>query len=147
MKGAVMRMGVVVLLIVILMLASPVLAETRGIGLSAGVMDGDFAVQLGKDFRLGGDISQISGGFEVCFQNKTTFRVDADYHFVIKSGEGRFYPLAGVQFAFTSKNAEFGINAGGGVNFMFTESLAGFAEGKWVFSDWDGLAVYAGIYF
>ena len=111
-------------------------------------MDGDFGIQARKGFYLGGDISQITGKFGVYFQNKTTFRLNADYHFMIKAGDnGRFYPLAGLQFAFTSKDVEFGINGGGGANFMLTEKIAAFGEIKYVVSDWDGLAITVGVYF
>lgn len=138
---------VVLLSIIVLSAAVPASAEIKGWGLGVGVMDGDFGVQARKNFRLGGDISQITGQASVYFQNKTTFRLDADYHFMLKSGKGRFYPLAGLQFAFTSDHAKFGINAGGGLNFMLTDKLAAFAEGKYVFGDWDGWAITGGIYF
>jgi hypothetical protein len=66
---------------------------------------------------------------------------------MLKGKHARFYPLAGLQFAFNSDHVEFGINAGGGVNFMLTEKLAGFAELKYVFSDWDGFGIMGGVYF
>lgn len=139
--------GIVLLTIIVLTPAATVSAETRSWGLGVGVLDGDFGVQTRKDFWLGGDISQITGQFSVYFHSKTTFRLDADYHFMIKAGDsGRFYPLAGLQFAFTSDNVELGINGGGGVNFMLTDKLAAFGEVKYVFGDWDGWAVTGGIY-
>lgn len=128
--------------------ASSALAENRGIGLGAGVFDGDFGVQIRKDFWLGGDISQITAQGAVYFENKTTFRFDADYHFILNpDNPGRFYPLVGLDIAFTSSNLELGANAGGGVNFKLTDSLQAFAEGKFIFSGWDGLAIVGGIYF
>lgn len=143
-----MRITILGLLsIIVFTMAAPAWAETRGWGLGVGVMDSDLGIQARKDIRLGGDISRICGQAAVYFHNKTTFRLDADYHFVIKSGAGRFYPLAGLQFAFTSNHAEFGINGGGGLNFMLTDKLAAFAEGKYVFGDWDGWAITGGIYF
>jgi hypothetical protein len=123
-------------------------AEAKDWGLGVGVLDGDFGVQVRKDFWLGGDISQITGQGSVYFQNKTTFRVDADYHFIINpESKSRFYPLAGVQLAFNSDAVKFGLNAGGGFNFMLTESKAAFAEAKFVFGKWDGFAITGGIYF
>jgi len=140
------RMAAVV--IIMLTLVTTASAEIKGWGLGAGVMDGDFGVQARKDFWLGGEISQITGQASVYFHNTTTFRLDADYHFIINAGESsRFYPLAGLQFAFNSDAVKLGINAGGGVNFMLTEKLAAFGEVKYVFGDWDGWALTAGIYF
>ena len=55
--------------------------------------------------------------------------------------------LAGVQFAFNSDDAKFGLNGGGGVNFRLTQTTAAFAEVKYVFGDWDGFTVTLGIYF
>lgn len=123
-------------------------AEIKGWGLGVGVFDGDFGFQGRKDFWLGGDISQITGQGSVYFHNRTTFRVDADYHFIVNPGKpSRFYPLVGLDFAFNSKAARFGVNGGAGVNFMLTEKAAAFAEIKYVFGDWDGIAITGGIYF
>jgi hypothetical protein len=137
------------LLLTILMIASvsTVSAETRGWGLGAGVFDGDFGVQLRKDFWLGGDISQVAGQASVYFASKTTFRLDVDYHFIINPGPSRFYPLAGIDFAFTSDRAKFGLNGGVGLNFRLTEKTAAFAEAKYIFGDWDGWAFIGGIRF
>jgi hypothetical protein len=137
----------VLLTVLVIASAAPASADIKGWGLGAGVMDGDFGIQARKSFWLGGDISQITGQFGAYFHGKTTFRIDADYHFMIKAGAGRFYPLAGLQFAFTTDNVEFGINGGGGINFKFTENLAAFGEVKYVFGDWDGWAIIGGIYF
>jgi hypothetical protein len=123
-------------------------AEVKGIGLAASAFDGDFGVQVRKDFWLGGDISQITGQGAIYFENKTTFRFDADYHFMLNpDGAGRFYPLAGLDVAFNSSSVKLGANAGGGLNFKLTESLQAFAEAKFIFSGWDGLAITGGIYF
>ena len=123
-------------------------AEVKGIGFAAGVFDGDFGAQVRKDFWLGGDISQITAQGSVYFQNKTTFRLDADYHFILNpESPGRFYPLVGLDVAFNSSSLKLGANAGGGVNFSLTESLQAFAEAKFIFSSWDGLAIMGGIYF
>ena len=135
------------LLLVALLLAMPAQAETKGWGVGLGIQDGDFSLQGRKDFWLGGDVSQITGQFGVQFANSTVWRLDADYHFVIKSGKSRLYPLAGLDFAFNSDSAKFGINAGGGVNFMLTDKTAAFAEIKYIFSDWDMWSIMGGIYF
>lgn len=129
-------------------LVAPASAETRGFGVGAGVLDGDFGAQIRKDFWLGGDISQITGQASVYFHNRTTFRLDADYHFVVKAWEpSRFYPLAGLQFAFNSDDVKFSVNGGAGLTFMLTEKLAAFGEAKYVFFGWDGWAFTGGIYF
>ena len=59
----------------------------------------------------------------------------------------RFYPLAGIGFGFTSDHAKFGVNGGGGLNFMLTSTVAGFAELKYIFGSWDGWAITGGAYF
>jgi len=140
-------LSTLLLVLAVIGLGSPASAEERGFGAAAGVFDGDFTFQLRKDFRLGGDISQITGQAGIWFPGKTTFRLDVDYHFSINSGKSRFYPLAGIDFSFNSDHAEFGINAGGGVNFMLTEKLHAFAEAKFTFGDWDGLGILGGINF
>lgn len=135
------------LVIFLLLLASTASADGGKWGLGAGALDGDFTAQVRKDFWLGGDISQITGQAGATFRNKTTFRIDADYHFIIKSGDSRFYPLAGIDFAFNSDSAKFGINGGGGLKFRLTEKLNAFAEVKYVFGGWDGWSFMGGIYF
>jgi hypothetical protein len=123
-------------------------AEVKGWGLGAGAHDGDFGLQVRKDFWLGGDISQFTGQASVYFHNKTTFKIDADYHFTINpSNPSRFYPLAGLQFAFNSSNARLGLNLGGGLGFMLTERIEAFGEVKFVIGDWDGFTWTVGIYF
>ena len=132
---------------VMLAVATSVSAEIRGLGLGAGSFNGEFGVQGRWDLRLGGDISHITTQGSVVFANRTMYAIDADYHFVVESGKGRFYPLAGVQFAFNSDDSEFGVNGGGGLNFMLTENTAAFAEVKYVFFGWEGWFITAGIYF
>jgi hypothetical protein len=135
-------------MILVLVLASNASAGPRGLGLGAGVFDGDFGIQARKDFWLGGDISQVSGQAAVYFQSKTTFRIDADYHFILNPDKvGRFYPLAGLDFAFNSNTAKLGVNAGVGLNFKLTEKTAAFGEAKYIFGSWDGWAFTGGIYF
>ena len=139
---------ILLIIMAVLVVAAPASAETKGWGLGVGALDGDFGVQIRKDFWLGGDISQITGQGSLFFHNKTTFRIDADYHFIINpESNSRFYPLAGIQFAFNSDNAKFGLNLGGGANFMLTQSTAAFVEAKFVFGDWDGFGIMGGFYF
>jgi hypothetical protein len=133
--------------VITLTAAATASAEIKGWGLGVGSFDGDFGIQGRKDIRLGGDISHITAQASVIFANKTTFALDADYHFVIKAGDGRFYPLAGLQFAFNSDDTEFGVNGGGGVNFMLTEYMAAFGEVKYVFFGWEGWYITGGVYF
>ncbi len=140
--------GIITLAIMMLALAANASAEIKGWGLGVGVLDGDFGIQGRKDFWLGGDISQITTQGSVYFHSRTTFRVDADYHFIVNPEDpSRFYPLVGLQFAFNSKSAKLGVNGGAGVNFMLTEKTAAFGEIKYVFGDWHGLAITGGIYF
>jgi len=136
------------LTLLLLALATTAAAETKGWGLGAGAHDGDFGVQIRKDFWMGGDISQITGQGSVYFHGKTTFKIDADYHFIINpESPSRFYPLVGLQFGFNSDTADLGLNLGGGANFMLTDKLAAFGEVKYVVGDMDGLTFAAGIYF
>lgn len=133
----------------LLILATPAIAEPKGWGAGLAVHDGDFGFQFRKDFHLGGDVSQITGQAGLLFPSKTVVFLDVDYHWVIKteSGTSRFYPLVGLDFKFNSDHAKFGLNLGGGANFMLTDSMAAFAEIKYVVSDWDGLGWGIGIYF
>lgn len=133
--------------ILLLAIAVSASAETGKWGVGAGAFDGDFTAHLRKDFWLGGDLSQITGQAGATFRSKTTFRLDADYHFIIKGGKSRFYPLVGVDFAFNSDTAKFGFNGGGGLKFNLTESTRAFGEVKYVFGDWDGWSFMGGIYF
>jgi hypothetical protein len=135
------------LVIIMLSLVATAAAEPKGWGLGAGAHDGDFGLQLRKDFWLGGDVSQITGQGSVFFHGKTTFKIDADYHFIInRESPSRFYPLAGLQFAFNSDSVKLGVNLGGGAKFMLTEKMAAFAELKYVLGDWDGFGFMVGIY-
>jgi hypothetical protein len=138
-----------VLTAALLTLATPSLAETNGWGAGIHIFDGEFGIQGRKDFWLGGDISQITGQAGIIFANDVVFDLDVDYHFVITSDNGtsRFYPLAGIDFKFNGDGSDFGVNLGGGANFMMTEKLAAFAELKYVISDWDGFGVTLGVYF
>ncbi len=138
---------ILLITVVMLVMAASASAEIKGFGLGAGSFDGEFGVQGRWDIKLGGDISHITAQGSIAFADRTTFLVDADYHFVVKSGKGRFYPLAGLQFAFNSDDSEFGVNAGGGFNFMLTENMAAFAEVKYVFFGWEGWFITGGIYF
>lgn len=140
---------VLILTVVLLLLGTPTLAETSGWGAGLAIHDGDFGFQVRKDFWLGGDISQITGQAGMIFPGKTTVFLDADYHWIIRteSGTSRFYPLIGLDFKFTSDHAKFGLNLGGGANFMLTDKMAAFAEVKFVLSDWDGLGIGLGFYF
>jgi len=141
------HLKMVALTTLLVVLAATASAEVKGWGLGAGIFHGDFGVQLRKDFWLGGDISHITGQASVYFPGRTTFRIDLDYHFVINPKDpGRFYPLAGLDFAFNSDAFKVGINGGVGVNFKLTQSLAAFGEAKYVFGNWDGWAFTAGIY-
>jgi hypothetical protein len=133
--------------ILVLTVVGPASAQISGWGFGAGSFDGEFGLQARRDIRLGGDISHINAQASVIFAGKTAFALDADYHFVIKSGKGRFYPLGGLHFVFNSNDAKFGVNAGGGLNFMLTDKLAGFGEIKYVFGGWDGWFITGGIYF
>jgi hypothetical protein len=141
-------LSVIFLTLLVLTLAPTASAESGKFGLGLGAHDGDFGVHLRKNFWLGGDISAITGQAGVFFHGKTTFKVDADYHFILNpQSPSRFYPLAGLQFGFNSNNSEFGLNLGGGATFMLTETMPAFGEAKFVFGDWDGFAFSLGFFF
>ena len=136
------------LTLVLLALTAPAHAQMKGWGIGAGVHDGDFGAHARKDFWLGGDISHLTGQFGVYDHWETTFKADADYHFMLNpDANGRFYPLVGLQLAFNSDVTELGANLGGGLNFMFTPRTAGFVEVKYVVGDLDGVTAQAGFYF
>ena len=94
--------------IMLIAFASSAAADVKGIGIAASFSDADFGVQARKDFWLGGDISQITAQGGIYFQNKTTFRLDADYHFIVNpDNPSRLYPLAGVNLSFNSNLIHF----------------------------------------
>ncbi|RKZ12413.1 hypothetical protein DRQ50_11975 [bacterium] len=132
--------------LLVVLSASPVLAGDWGAG--ASLFDGDnFGVQARKTFVLGGDISQITTGASIYFDN-TWFAFDADYHFVINAeSPSRFYPLVGLELATDFSWAELGLNLGGGVDFMLTDTLAAYFEAKLVVSDLDGFVATLGVKF
>lgn len=142
------RVKITLLVTALIILASPIMAQAANAGLGVMWHDGEIGAQIRKDFHLGGEISQLTGQFGLIFDN-TIWALDLDYHWVISNGSGssRFYPLAGLDFKFTSDHAKFGMNLGGGINFKLTQSLVAFAELKYVISDWDGLGITAGFYF
>ena len=126
----------------------PAQAQTRGWGGALQVFDGEFGFQFRKDLALGGDISQLSAQIGMLFPSDAMLTFDVDYHFNIKneSGTSRFYPLVGLDLKTDFDNTEFGLNAGGGVNFMLTDKTAAFGEVKYTFSDWDGFGFAWGFY-
>ena len=139
-----------VLAIAVSVFVAPVQASTKGWGGGLHVHDGDFGFQFRKDMALGGDISQLTTQLGMVFPgSKAWFTFDLDYHFIISndSGTSRFYPLAGLGFKTEFDRFKFGINGGGGVNFMLTDSMAAFGEVKYVFTGWDGFAFTLGFYF
>ena len=73
---------ITLLIMTLLMLAAPAIAETRGWGANLAVYDGEFGLQVRKDFWLGGDISQITGQAGVYFAGNTLWALDVDYHFI-----------------------------------------------------------------
>lgn len=135
-----------VLSLLIVLTAVPALAG--GWAGAIALHDGDhFGIQGRKTFVLGGDISQITTAASVFFDN-TYLALDADYHFVINPQKpSRFYPLVGVQFATDFDYGEFGLNLGGGVDFMLTSKTGAFFEVKYLVSDIDGFTFTLGINF
>jgi len=120
-----------------------------GWGFGIGVFDGDFGIQGRKEFVLGKTKrSEISTQAAVYFQDDVTVRLDADYHYVFRPDSAfRFYPLAGIDFAIQDRNNRFGANLGAGIRLKITDYNALFIEGKYIFGDWDGFLISAGIYF
>lgn len=137
---------IVTLSLLVALTASPAVAG--GLGLGAVLHDfDDFGVQARTNFGLGGDISEITGGFSWYF-DRTWFAFDADYHFILKDGATRFYPLAGLQLATDFSDwTEFGINLGGGMDFKMTDTKPAYAEAKFVIGDIDGLHLTLGLKF
>ena len=134
-----------VLSLAIMLIATPAFAD---FGLGVALQDFDhFGVQARTAFGLGGDISEITGAAAIYFDN-TWMTFDADYHFILKGGETRFYPLAGLELATDFSDwTEFGVNLGGGMDFMMSKSLAAFAEAKFVAWGVNGLNLTLGFKF
>ena len=135
-----------IVLCALTVVATAVPATAGSWGLGASLFDGDyFGVQGRKDFVLGGDISQITVGASLFFDD-TWFAFDADYHFVINpENPSRFYPLVGLNLSTDFDWAELGANLGGGVDFMLTDTLGAFFEGKYTISDKDGFTFTLGV--
>ena len=126
----------------------PAAAQFPGWGTGFRGHDGEYGFELRRDIYLGGDVSQITTQVGMLFPGSgATFTADADYHFTISSGSGRFYPLAGVGIKTDFDFFEVGVNGGGGVNFKLTENLAAYGEAKYVFFGWDGFGFAVGVYF
>lgn len=132
--------------LLIVLSACPALAGGWGAG--ASLFDGDyFGLQARKTFVLGGDISQITTGGTIYFKD-TWFAFDVDYHFVINAeNPSRFYPLVGLELATDFDWVELGANLGGGVDFMLTDTMASYAEAKFVIGDNNGFVVTLGLKF
>ena len=137
----------IILLTVVISLCA-VSAQAAGWGLGAVLNDFDhFGLQARKDFPLGGDISEITGAATIFFDN-TWFAFDADYHFIINpENPSRFYPLAGIELATDFEWTEFGVNLGGGMDFMMSDTMAAFLEAKWVAWGVNGFIVTFGVKF
>ena len=127
----------------------PAHAEPRGWGVGIGTFEGDFGAQARKDFLMGAEQQfgiALQGG--LYNQDKWTTRLDADFHYLLRPSSAlRLYPLAGVDLAIQNKNNRAGFNLGGGLTLDLNPSTRLFLEIKHVFSDWDGFAFTAGIYF
>jgi hypothetical protein len=138
------------LFLVALSLVTVASAEAQRPGWGAGFRghDGELGFELRRDVYLGGDVSQITGQAGMVFPGSgATVTADADYHFTISSGSGRFYPLAGVGLKTDFDFFKVGVNGGGGINFQLTESMAAYGEAKYVFFGWDGFGFAVGVYF
>jgi len=124
-------------------------AGVEGWGLGAGVFDDDFGIQGRKEFMLTETgVSELGLQGSVFFASKTTFRFDADYHHILNPGSAfRIYPLAGASFAIRRHSNRWGANLGGGVKVRLTEHNDAFLELKYVFGDWNGIGIMAGIHF
>ena len=121
----------------------------QGFGFGMGTFDGDFGIQVRKDFMLGPkkiSVLALQGG--LFFRDETTFNVDVDYHHIFTPNSAfRFYPLAGIDLAIEKEENRFGINLGVGANIKVTEQTALFVEAKYVFSDWEGFGFIIGVNF
>ena len=135
-----------ILSLLILLTASSAFAGSWGAGVA--LFDGDyFGIHGRKTWELGGDISQITTGATIFFDPEF-LTLDVDYHFVINpENPSRFYPLVGLQLATDFDWTEFGVNAGGGVDFKLTQTLDAFFELKYVISDFDGFNFALGVKF
>lgn len=123
-------------------------AQFPGWGTGFRGHDGEYGFEFRRDVYLGGDVSQLAAQIGMLFPGSgATFTADADYHFTVSGGSGRFYPLVGVGAKTDFDFFEVGVNAGGGLNFMLTDQLAAYAEVKYVFFGWDGFGFAVGVYF
>lgn len=127
---------------------APAQAQFPGWGAGFRGHDGEFGFELRRDVYLGGDVSQITGQLGMVFPSGgAAVTADADYHFTISAGSGRFYPLAGAGIKTDFDYFKVGVNGGGGINFRLTEAMAAYGELKYVFFGWEGFGFAVGVYF
>jgi hypothetical protein len=130
------------------MVATTAEAQFPGWGTGFRMHDGDGGFEFRRDIYLGGDVSQITAQVGMVFPGSgATLTADADYHFTLSNGSGRFYPLAGVGVKTDFDFFKVGVNGGGGINFKLTEKLAAYGEAKYVFFGWEGFGFAVGLYF
>ncbi len=134
-----------VLALLVSLVATPAVAGS-GLGLALHDFD-DFGIQARTSFGIG-KLSELTGGVDWYFDNNNWWAFDLDYHFIIKEGSSRFYPLAGLEIA-TSFDGweEFGVNLGGGMDFNMSDTLAAYTEAKFVLGGRSGLHLVLGLKF
>ena len=92
------------------------------------------------------------------------FSLEADVHYVFNVSKFRLYPLAGINFSYSSSKVrssepliddplhsdgilDIGVNVGGGATYPFNDNITGFSELKFTISNYDRVSLYAGILF
>ena len=144
--------------------------EVGDIRVGGGLVYGTAIEELGINIRGDYQFAElIKGGADFTFffapENFSfnTLNLNGFYMFDVEGFNP--YALAGLNFSFYSANFQsttiggitigggsvtdtaVGLNLGGGADFPLSENLAGFGEVKYVISNYDGLAITAGIKF
>ena len=141
---------------------------SAGGGLSYGSEAETIGFNLRGQYNINENIDVV-GGFTFFFPKKTsqnipffgtietkssfwTFDIDGHYNFVIND-KFSFYPLAGLNITGVSvevdgtkdSDTEAGLNIGVGATYKINEQLKGFAETKYIISDFDQAVITFGV--
>jgi len=105
---------------------------------------------IADQWRAGADLIYYLDGIE----GLSYYEINANGHFVFTGSDGKFlaYALAGLNYFRVSVlnfggGSEIGLNLGGGAQFMFSDSISGLLELKYVIGDADQFVAGLGVMF
>lgn len=141
---------------------------------AAGLYAAEAQIQVGVGLGYGLEVEEIGLNLRAGYGLNDNWRVAADYltYFIEGSGVSyneinlnanysfgtdtfRPYGLAGLNVStvkveflgFSSSDTEFGLNAGGGLQYFVAEKVALYGEARYVISEFDQLVIGVGVIF